>query len=92
MLARTYRTYRDYPLAVINGSNCQYGINTPRPENISVSADGTKLFYTATVTDDVYYNGFEDTGSPLQLKGIYTVTMDLKTGEQTYTRADLPES
>lgn len=82
-------SYRDYRLAVIDGANCFYGERTPQPENISVSADGTKLHYTATVNGDVYYNGFEDQGPPIQLEGIYTVTMDLKTGEQTYTRADL---
>lgn len=80
---------RDYGLAVIEASNYFYGERTPRPENVFVSEDGTKLFYTATVRNDVYYNGFEDQGSPIQLKGIYTVTMDLKRGEQTYTRAEL---
>lgn len=82
-------SYREYLLAVISGSNCLYGEQTPEPEHISVSPDGTKLYYTATVSHDAYYNGFEDQGPPIQLKGVYTVTMDLKTGEQTYTRADI---
>ena len=82
-------SYREYRLAVIAEVNCHYGESTPLPENVSVSADGTKLYYTATVSEDVYYNGFEDQGPPIQLKGAYTVTMDLKTGEQTYTRADI---
>lgn len=82
-------SYRDYPLAVIEGSNCRYGERNPKPEDITVSPDGTKLCYKATVNQDVYYNGFEDQGPSIQLKGTYSVTMDLKTGKQTYIRTDL---
>lgn len=67
-----------------------------RPENPTISEDGTKLFYTATVEEDAYSRFYNSDGNIEETllfpKGIYTVTMDLATGEQTYTRADLNES
>lgn len=72
-------------------SNYYQGTSHRAPKNPSISEDGTKLIYTATVKKDVYYadeNG-KLGSAPVQLKGVYTVTMDLKTGKQTYTRADL---
>ncbi|MPN23213.1 hypothetical protein SDC9_170601 [bioreactor metagenome] len=67
-----------------------------RPENPNTSEDGTKLIYNATVEADAYSKYYDSDGSIVETllfpKGIYTVTMDLATGEQTYTRADLPES
>lgn len=65
------------------------------PENVRLSPDGTQIIYTATVPENVYYqymgadNVMKD-GDLLFPKGIYTVTIDLATKEQTYTRADLP--
>jgi hypothetical protein len=48
------------------------------------------------VEADAYSKYYDSDGSIVETllfpKGIYTVTMDLATGEQTYTRADLPES
>ncbi len=82
---------RSYHPVIVTGSNMR-GRQEARPENAYISEDGTKLIYTATVKKDVYYNGLEDQNPPVQLKGIYTVTMDLKTGEQTYTRTNLKES
>lgn len=81
---------RSYQTAIITSSNSR-GDTCARPENPAISEDGTKLFYTATVEEDVYHFDFEGNQgqTPLFRKGIYTVTMDLKTGEQTYTRADL---
>lgn len=85
---------RSYRTAILTGSNPR-GDYHARPENLVISKDGTKLFYTATVKEDVYR--FDFTGNivgqtSLFREGIYTVTMDLRTGEQTYTGADLPKS
>lgn len=81
---------RSYPTPIMTASNNR-GDYHARPKDPSISEDGTKLFYTATVEEDVYpvdFNGNRGK-TPLFLKGIYKVTMDLKTGTQTYTRADL---
>jgi hypothetical protein len=77
---------RSYHTAIITRSNCQYSSAYAKPENAFVSEDGTKLIYTSTLKENVYYNGSEDLGVLVQQRGIYTVTMDLATGEQTYTR------
>lgn len=86
-------TYRKYRTVVPSHYNPLYGPQYRAPENISLSADGTKLTYTSTVKSDVFYSneatGVEK-GDLLFAKGVYTVTLDLKTGEQTYTRTDLP--
>jgi len=79
---------RSYHTAIINGANCLRGERYARPENAFISEEG-KLIYTVTLNEDVYYNGSKELGPLIHPKGIYTVTMDLKTGEQTYTRADL---
>jgi len=81
---------QSYLTAIITGSSYR-GDYHARPENPAISADGTMLFYTATVEEDVYHvDVYDNRGqAPILLKGIYTVTMDLKTGEQTHTRADL---
>jgi hypothetical protein len=84
---------RSYPTAIITGSSSR-GDYHARPENPAISEDGTKLTYTATVEEDAYRYLSDCEGNVehtlIFQKGIYTVTMDLKTGEQTYTRADLP--
>lgn len=86
-------SYRKYRTAVPSHYNPLYGPQYEAPEHISLSADGTKLTYTSTVKSDVYYSneviGVEK-GDLLFAKGVYTVTLDLKSGEQTYTRTDLP--
>ena len=60
-----------------------------KPENPVLSQDGTSLTYTVTLTEDAYHYDFYETPPLLFEKGIYTVTMDLATGEQTWTRAEL---
>ncbi|MCI6362879.1 MAG: hypothetical protein MR786_05165 [Intestinimonas butyriciproducens] len=60
-----------------------------KPENPALSQDGTKLTYTVTLTKDAYHYDFFETPPLLFEKGIYTVTMDLATGEQTWIRTDL---
>lgn len=66
-----------------------------KPENPYISEDGKKLFYTATLEADAYSSFYDSDGSIKETllfpKGIYTVTMVLATGVQTYTRADLPK-
>ena len=68
------------------------GVEYARPEYAALSEDGGKLIYTATLEEDVYHieTGVEEADWPLLFeKGVYTVTMDLATGEQTWTRAEL---
>ena len=60
-----------------------------KPENPVLSQDGTSLTYTVTLTEDAYHYDFYETPPLLFEKGVYTVTMDLATGEQTWTRAEL---
>lgn len=89
---------RTYQTEIVVSYNSLGGISSGFPKDAYVSEDGTKLIYTVTLDHDVFYP--EEKCGPeirednkehalVQLKGIYTVTMDLKTGEQTYTRADL---
>lgn len=84
---------RSYPTAIISASSFR-GDYHVRPENPSLSEDGTKLIYTAVLQEDAYSTvGVTGTDKTLIFqKGVYTVTMDLATGEQTWTRTDLPQS
>ena len=86
---------RSYPTPILRSSSSRGEIHA-RPENPILSEDGTKLFYTATLQENAYATFYDQDGimeqTLLFLKGIYTVTMDLKTGEQTYARADLTKS
>lgn len=72
-----------------------YYAQEAEPENVRLSPDGKQILYNATVPEDVYYqymgtdNEMKD-GELLFPKGVYTVTIDLATEEQTYTREDLP--
>ena len=59
-------------------------------EKIWLSDDGSKVYYQSTVKEDVYpYYPNGTYGKLLFAKGVYTVTLDVATGKQTYTRADL---
>lgn len=82
---------RTYAPPIIEWSNDFRGAYYASPENPTLSDDGTTLTYTATLEEDAYYiEGLTDHKTLLFEKGVYTVTMDLATGEQTWTRADLP--
>lgn len=84
---------RTYETPILEWSTSFRGAYGARPENPVLSEDGTKLTYTATLEKDVYHiaDGVDEADWPLLFeKGVYTVTMDLATGEQTWTRADLP--
>ena len=79
------RRYETPILKFISFRGAEHG----RPENPVLSQDGTSLTYTVTLTEDAYHYDFYETPPLLFEKGIYTVTMYLATGEQTWTRAEL---
>ena len=59
-------------------------------QKLWVSEDGSKVYFQSTLENDVYpYNPDGTYGKLLFAKGVYTVTLDVETGRQTYTRADL---
>ena len=83
---------RKYPTPILNHSDSFRGVGYAMPEYPALSEDGSTLIYTATLEEDVYHievGAEESDDSLLFEKGIYTVTMDLATGEQTWTRAEL---
>lgn len=82
---------RSYPTPILTRSSIYRGAEYARPENPVLSADGTKLFYTATLEEDAYdiFGLTEADKTLIFQKGVYSVTMDLATGAQTWTRADL---
>ena len=82
------RRYETPILKFIGFRGAEHG----KPENPVLSQDGTSLTYTVTLTEDAYrYDFYGETYSDLLFeKGVYTVTLDLATGEQTWTRAELP--
>ena len=82
------RRYETPILKFIGFRGAEHG----KPENPVLSQDGTSLTYTVTLTEDAYrYDFYGETYSDLLFeKGIYTVTLDLATGEQTWTQAELP--
>ena len=79
-----------YSAVIYTGYSDFYGNADAWPRNVRVSEDGRSILYDAVVEQDVRKNGLADQPLFFQ-RGLYTVTMDLATGEQTWTRADLPE-
>lgn len=79
-----------YSAVIYTGYSDFYGNADAWPRNVRVSEDGGSILYDAIVEQDVHKNGLADQPLLFQ-RGLYTVTMDLATGEQTWTRADLPE-
>ena len=68
----------------------EWGMTDASIEKIWLSDDGSKVYYQSTVKEDVYpYYPNGTYGKLLFAKGVYTVTLDVATGKQTYTRADL---
>ena len=65
-----------------------------RPETPSLFPDGSTLYHTATLTRDAYRTYYDENANFVEElispEGVYTVTMDLVSGIQTYTCADLP--
>ena len=60
-------------------------------DSLTVTEDGSKLSYQSILKEDVFVHDStkEGDGDLLFAKGVYTVTLDVATGKQTYTRADL---
>ena len=59
-------------------------------DSLTVAEDGSKLSYRSILNEDVFvYDPMKGDGDLLFAKGVYTVTLDVATGKQTYTRADL---
>ena len=82
---------RTYVPPVLSSYSDFRGAGHPWPRDVRVSEDGGAILYDAVVDRDVYKNGLEDQPLLFQ-RGLYTITMDLATGEQTWTRSDLPEA
>lgn len=81
---------RSYPVPILKSASNRGEVRA-RPENPVLSADGRTLTYTAALDQDAYRTHWKEDGTwaeeLLFQKGVYTVTMDLETGKQTYTRA-----
>lgn len=83
----------DYREVIKGSSDGQYGVQDAHLENLSLSPDGSQVFYQAKVEQDVYdFDSNGNQGDLLFSQGLYSVTLDLATGEQTYTRAELPSA
>lgn len=85
---------RSYPTPIVTSSSSVHGVDYARPVNPSISEDGTKLTYTAALEEDAYHiQGVVEVVEQRLLfqKGVYTVTMDLATGEQTWTHTSESE-
>lgn len=66
------------------------GMTDASIEKLWLSEDGSKVHYQSTLEEDVYpYYPNGTYGKLLFAKGVYTVTLDVATGKQTYTRANL---
>ena len=83
----------DYREVIKGSSDGRYGVQDAHLENLSLSPDGSQVFYQAKVEQDVYdFDSNGNQGALLFSQGLYSVTLDLATGEQTYTRAELPSA
>lgn len=84
-----------YPTPILQSASSRGEIHA-RPENPSLSPDGSTLYYTATLTGDAYRTYYDESANAVEElifpKGVYTVTVDLASGVQTYTRGDLPST
>lgn len=78
---------RSYPTPIIKSSSSFHGVDYARPVTPSISED----IYTAALEEDAYHiQGVVEVVEKRLLfqKGVYTVTMDLATGEQTWTHTN----
>ena len=84
---------RTYSTPILQSASYR-GVIHARPETPTLSPDGLTLYYTATLTSDAYRTYYDEHATFVEElifpKGVYTVTMDLLSGAQTYMRADLP--
>ncbi|WP_295631760.1 S-layer homology domain-containing protein [uncultured Intestinimonas sp.] len=81
---------RSYQVPILTNYSIYRGAVCARPENPMIDGSGENLFYTAIVDEDCYYiYGLSDEEKQLIFpQGIYKVTMNLATGEQTWTHTD----
>ena len=84
---------RTYSTPILQSASYRGEIHA-RPETPSLSPDGSTLYYTTTLTRDAYRTYYDEHANFVEElifpRGVYTVTMDLLSGTQTYTCADLP--
>lgn len=84
---------RTYSTPILQSASYRGEIHA-RPEAPSLSPDGSTLYYTITLTRDAYRTYYDEHANFVEElifpRGVYTVTMDLLSGTQTYTCADLP--
>ena len=83
-------TCHRYQNIIKKSSNAYRGTGEAGIDKIWLAEDGSKVYFQSTLKDDVYfYDNNGNRGKLLFAKGVYTVTLDVATGKQTYTRADL---
>ncbi len=67
------------------------GQSDAKIDKVWLSEDGLTVYYKSTLNEDVYpYHPDGTYGELLFAKGEYTVALDVATGQQTYTREELP--
>lgn len=87
--AKEYRNIIKYEHNTFFGQD-ENAMGDARIQKLWVSQDGSKVYFQSTLEEDVYpYHPDGTYGELLFAKGVYTVTLDVATGQQTYTRADL---
>ena len=83
-------TCHRYQNIIKESSNAYRGTGEAGIDKLWLAEDGSKVYFQSTLKDDVYfYDNNGNRGKLLFAKGVYTVTLDVATGKQTYTRADL---
>ena len=83
-------TCHRYQNIIKKSSNAYRGTGEAGIDKLWLAEDGSKVYFQSTLKDDVYfYDNNGNRGKLLFAKGVYTVTLDVATGKQTYTRADL---
>ncbi len=76
---------------ILTSSSIYRGAVCARPEQPVLSEDGTELSYTVVLEEDAYHIfGLTEADRTLLFpKGVYTVILDLDTGAQNWSRAEL---
>ena len=83
-------TCHRYQNIIKKSSNAYRGTGEAGIDKLWLAEDGSKVYFQSTLKDDVYfYDNNGNRGKLLFAKGVYTVTLDVATGKQTYTRANL---
>ena len=83
-------TCKHYRNIIKDFSGSYRGTGDAGIDKLWLAEDGSKVYFQSTLKEDVYFYDNEGNRSELLfVKGVYTVTLDVATGQQTYTRADL---